>query len=104
MFGGQTDFVFGKDGSLKMGVGLPVGKLGAEGTFSETEKSVTLNLQRIQLPNVDIGNAAKKLTDQIVNRPIDFKVEWKSADEVAFSPIVAAGPFAQSMTLKRRRP
>ncbi len=102
VFGGKSTFSFARDGSLKMDVALPIGALGAEGTYSETEDSVSLTMQRIKLPNIPIGDRAKKLTDQIVNRPIAFKVEWRSDDEVKLTPQIPAGPFGQVMILKRK--
>ena len=102
VFDGTSTFSFNRDGSLKMDVTLPIGSLGAEGTYSETQDSVALTMQRIKLPDIPIGGQAKRLTDQIVNRPIAFKVEWRSEDEVKLTPQIAAGPFGQVMILKRK--
>jgi len=84
-----------------MDVGLPIGSLSCSGTFSETDESVSLTLQRIKLPENAVGAGAKRLTDQIVNRPLSFKVAWKSESEVTLTPQISAGPFGQVMTLKR---
>jgi hypothetical protein len=102
LFGGTSTLVFGHDGSLKMDVSLPIGVLGSEGTFSETEDTVSLTLHRIELPDNPLGSGAKRITDQIVNRPVSFKVTWVSGNEVKLVPDIPQGPFGQEMTLKRR--
>lgn len=103
VLGGTTDFSFSHDGSMKMNFGLPMlGKLPASGTFSETTTALTLTLQRIELPNNPLASQAKRFVDEMVGRPISFRLEWKSPDEVVLSPVVAGGPLSQQMTLKRR--
>ena len=67
----------------------------------ETDDSVTLNIQQINVPpGAKQGN---RMLDRIKGAPLSFKLEWTSADEVTMSPLAAAGIFGKSIVMRRKK-
>lgn len=103
VLGGQADLKFGNDGAVDWGLTMPIlGTLPAHGTFSETDKTVSITLQRIDLPDSEIGKQAERLVKEMVGRAIVFNLVWLSRDEVELTPQTPMGPLGQKMTLRRK--
>lgn len=99
--GAKSKFTFEGNGAVKMAVGTPLGSFPATGTYSETDKSVAMTIQNVEMPNTPLGDGVKKLLNNVINRAVTFDLEWKSPDEVQLTPQIHAGPFGQTMILKR---
>jgi hypothetical protein len=100
--GQEANLRFETNGSMKMSIPLPIGSLGSTGTFSETDTSVSFTIQHIDLPDLPIPGGAGKLVEGMIGRPVTFNVEWVGDNEVRLTPQIAAGPFNQAMSLKRK--
>lgn len=94
-----TKLHFKGNGASEVRVTSPVGDLVMRGTFSETNESVTLTFQDIDVP--PMANQGAPMLDRLKGSPIEFKLDWKSETEVALSPQVPVGIFGDTVMLRR---
>lgn len=92
---------FESNGASELKITSPLGDLAMKGTFSETDDSVTLNIQQIDVPPA--AKQGNRMLDRIKGAPLSFKLEWKSADEVTMSPLAVAGIFGKSVVMRRKK-
>jgi len=93
--------VFESNGASSIKIESPVGALNLRGTYSETDESVTISIQDVDVP--PLAKEGTKMLDRIKGAPIGFKLAWKSETEVTMTPQGAGGIFGSTIELRRKK-
>lgn len=94
-----TKLEFKSNGASEIRVTSPLGDLTMRGTFSETNDTVTLTIQDIEVPAV--ANQGAAMLDRLKGAPATFKLNWISDSEVTLTPQVPGGIFSDTVTLRK---